>query len=66
MRLLDLVKQEDGERPLLDCVRELAAFLEADVPRRRAHEALVCMLVVVLRHVESDAGFFVTEEELRE
>ena len=64
--LLDLVEEHHGERLAAHGLGELAAFVVADVARRRADEARHRVLLHVLRHVELDHRALVTEQELGE
>ena len=66
VRLLDLVEEHDRVRPPADGLGELAAFLVADVSRRRADEPRHGVALHVLRHVDAHHGVLVVEEELRE
>ena len=52
--LLDLVEEHDGERLAAHGLGELAAFVVADVARRRADEPRHRVLLHVLGHVELD------------
>ena len=64
MRLLDFVEQDDRIRRTLDALGELAAFLVADVSRRRADQLRDRMLLHELRHIEADERLLAAEEEL--
>ena len=60
--LLDLVEEHDGVGLAPHGFGELAAFLVADVARRRADEARHGVLLHVLAHVDADHVVFVVEE----
>src|SRR5262249_52466854 len=64
--LLDLVEQDDAVRAPPNRLRQLAALLVADVPRRGADEPGDGVALLVLRHVEADDRPLVVEHELRE
>ena len=66
MRLLDLVEQDDRVRSPLDPLRELAAFLVADVAGRRADQLGNGVLLHELRHVKPDQGFLAAEQARRQ
>ena len=66
MRLLDLVEEDDGVGPAADGLGQLAAFVVADVARRRADQARDGVLLHVLAHVDADHGVLVVEEEFGE
>ena len=66
MGLLDLVEQDHGIRTPSDLLRQLAAFLEAHVARRRADEPADVVLLHVFAHVDLDERLGVAEHELRE
>ena len=61
MGLLDLVKQHDGVGVAAHLLGQLAAFLVADVARRRADEPRDVELLHVLGHVELHKRFAVAE-----
>ena len=64
--LLDFVEQHDGVGRTLDALGELAAFLVADVSRRRTDELGDGVLLHELRHIEADERLLAAEEELGE
>ena len=64
VRLLDLVEQQHAVRPAPDRLGELAAFLVADVARRRTDQSRDRVLLHVLAHVEADHRALVVEEQL--
>ena len=64
MRLLDFVEEHHRIRPAPDRFAQLAAFLEAHVARRRPDQAGHCVLLHVLRHVDSHHRVLVVEQEL--
>ena len=66
VRLLDLVEEHDGIRAAANGLGELAAFIEADVARRRADEASDGVALHVLAHVDAHHRGLVVEEELGE
>jgi hypothetical protein len=66
MRLLDLVEEDDRVRAPADRLRQLAAFLEADIAGRGADEARDRVPLLVLGHVQPDQRPLVVEHELRE
>ena len=66
MRLLDLVEEQHGVRTPPHRLGELAAFLVAHVPGRRADEPGDRVPLLVLRHVEPDERPLVVEHELGE
>ena len=66
VRLLDLVEQEHRVGTAADRLRELAAFVVADVAGRRSDEARDGVLLHVLAHVDADHRLLVVEEELGE
>ena len=66
MRLLHFVEQHHGVRPPADRFRQLARFVVADIPGRRADESRDGVFLQVLRHVDPDQSPFVIEEELGE
>ena len=66
MRLLDLVEQHHREWLLANCVGELTANVVTHVPRWRADQPLVRVFGAELRHVETDVGALVAEEQARD
>ncbi len=66
VRLLDLVEQDDLVRPAANRLGERAAFLVADVARRRADQPRDRVLLHVLAHVDADERRLVVEQEARE
>ena len=66
MGLLDFVEQHHRVRPAADRFGKLAAFLVADVARRRSDQAAGGELLHVLRHVDLDERLGVAEHELGE
>ena len=66
VRLLDLVEQDDRVRTTPDGLRELTAFVVADVSGRRADQASHRVALLVLRHVDADERTLVVEQEPRE
>ena len=66
MRFLDFVEQHHGIRTAPHGFRQLAAFVVADVARRRAHQARNGVLFLILRHVDADQRALVVEQELRQ
>ena len=66
VRLLDLVEEDDRVRLAAHGLGELAAFVVADVARRRADEPGHGVLLHVLRHVDLDHRVLVAEQELGE
>src|SRR4051794_31204017 len=65
VRLLDLVEEDHRVRPAAYRLRELAAFLVADVTGRRADQPRDRVPLLVLAHVEPDHCAVVVEHELR-
>ena len=61
MRLLDFVEEHDRIGLAPDLLGELAAFLVADIARRRADQARDVELLHVLAHVELDERLGVAE-----
>ena len=66
MCLLDLVEEHDGVRATADGFGELAAFVKADVARRRADETRDGVALHILTHVDAHHRGLVVEEELSE
>ena len=66
MRLLDFVEQHHGIRSPPYGFRELAAFVVADISRRRADQPGHRVLLLVLRHIDANHRVLVVEQELRE
>ena len=64
VRLLDLIEQQHRIRPATHGFRQVAAFLVADVARRRADETRDRVLLHELGHVDADHRLFGIEEEL--
>ncbi len=64
MRLLDFIEQHDRIRPTTNGFGQLAAFVVADISRRRADQASDCVFFHVLAHVDADHGLLVIEQEL--
>ena len=64
--LLDLVEEDHAERFAAHGFRELAAFVVADVSRRRTDEARDRMLLAIFRHVDADQRLLIVEEILGE
>ena len=62
MRLLDLVEQDDLIGPAPHRFGERAAFVVADIARRRADQARDRVLLHVLGHVDADQRVFVVEQ----
>ena len=62
MRLLDLVEQHDLIGPPPHRFGERAAFVIADIARRRADQARDRMLLHVFRHVDADQRVLVVEQ----
>ncbi len=62
VRLVDLVEQQDTERPLSHRRSELPTLLVAHIARRRAQQPLVAVLLTVLAHVEPNEGIVGAEE----
>ena len=65
MRLLDLVEQHDLIGPPPHRFGQRAAFLIADIARRRADQPRDRMLLHVLRHVDADERRLVVEQDIR-
>src|ERR1700722_7243873 len=63
MRLFDFIEQHDGIRTPSDSFGQLAAFVEADVARRRADETSDGVFLHVLGHVNADHGLLVVKEK---
>ena len=66
MRLLDLVEQYHPVGAAADRLGQLAAFLEADVARRRADQSGDGVLFLVFAHVQAHHRVLVVEEETRQ
>ena len=64
VRLLYLVKEDNGKRLLAYGIRELAALLVADIARRRTDETRCRVLLHVLGHVESNDRFLRAKHRL--
>ena len=64
MGLLDLVEQDHAVGPAMDRFGQDAAFLIADVARRRADHAGDRVLLHELAHVDPHEGRLVVEEKL--
>ena len=64
MRLFDFVEEDDRVGTAAHGLGQLAAFVVADVARRRADEASHGVLLHVLAHVDAHHGLLVVEEEL--
>ncbi len=64
MRLLDLVEKHDLIGPAADRFRERAAFLIADIARRRADQTRDRVLFHIFRHVETADRLIVVEKEI--
>ena len=62
--LLDLIEQYDGVGVLTNLVDQQTALLIADVSRRCTVEQCHGVLFLVLRHVETQHGCLVVEEEI--
>ena len=62
--LLYLVQQDAGVGLAPDGLRQLAAFLIADIARRRSHQAGDGELLHILRHIQPDEGILTAEHEL--
>ena len=65
MGLLDLVEQDHRVGPAAHRFGELAAFVIADVSRRRADETRNAVLLAVLAHVDAHHRALVVEEVRR-
>jgi len=63
MRLFDLVEEHHRIGTTAHTLGQLTAFLVAHVTRGRTHQAGGVVLFHVLRHVDLDQGFLVTEHE---
>ena len=66
VRLLDLVKQHDGVRPMANLLGQLPAFLVTNVPWRSANETRDIVLLHVFAHVYLDERVLLAEHELRQ
>ena len=66
MRLLDLVEQDDLIGPAPHRLGQHAAFLIADIARRRADQPGDAVLLHELGHVDADHGVGVVEQEIGE
>ena len=66
MRLLDLVEEHDLIGPAPHRLGQRAAFLIADIARRRADQAGDRMLLHVFRHVDAHQRVLVVEQEVGE
>src|SRR5207245_4609910 len=64
VRLLDLVKENHAVGPAAHRLGELAAFLIANVARRRTDEPGDRVLFHVLRHVDTHHGLLVVELQI--
>src|SRR5919198_1523820 len=62
----DLVEEHHRIRPTADTLRELAAFVVADVPWRGTDQARHRKTLHVFRHVDADQRVLIAEEELRQ
>src|SRR3989338_3189462 len=65
MRLLYLIEQNNGVWAVTHKFREPAAFVVADITRRRADHLRDGMLLHVFRHVHADERLLAVEEEFR-
>src|SRR5262249_41461679 len=66
MSLLDLVEKHDRVRPAPDRLGEPAAFLVADIARRRPNQAGNVVPLAEFAHVEANHRGFAVKEKLRE
>ena len=66
MRLLDLIEEDDAVGASADRLGELAAFLIADIARRRSDQSGDRVLLHVLGHIDADHRLLVIEQELRQ
>src|SRR3989338_10463073 len=66
VRFFYLVEEDDGVGAVPHELREAAAFVVADVARRRADHLRDRVLLRVLRHVNADQGLIGVEHEFRE
>ena len=66
MRLFDLVEQDDRVRLPPDSLRKLAAFIVADISRRRADQPADGMPFLVFAHVDPGHHVLVVEQILRQ
>src|SRR5207248_5527062 len=64
--LLDLIEQNYRIWTATHCFSQLTAFVVAHVPRRSSDQAGNCVLLHVLRHIDSDHVVLVIEEKLGE
>src|SRR6185295_11809492 len=63
MRFFYLIKEHNGIRSPSHSFRKLSAFLIADVPWRRTNHSRDCVLLHVLRHVQSHHGAFIVKKK---
>ena len=66
MSLFDLVEQHHGERLAAHLFGELAAFLVADVSRRRTEESRSRVLLGELGHIHANQRVLIVEQEFGE
>src|SRR6195256_39104 len=66
MRLFDFVEQHDRIRPPANGFGELPSFLEPDVSRRGSDQTRDCVLLHVLRHVDTHHRLIIVEQKLRQ
>ena len=62
VRFLDFIEQHHGVRTASHSFRELTAFVEADIARRRTDQLADRMALHELRHVEADHRLLTAEE----
>ena len=61
VRLFDFVEEHDAVRAAADGFAQLAAFLVADISRRRADQPGDRVLLHVFAHVDADHGVFIVK-----
>ena len=66
MGLFHLIEQDDLVGPATHGLGENAAFLIADIARRRAEQAGDRVLLQVFRHVDAEKRAFIVEHEFRQ
>ncbi len=63
VRFLDLIEQHHAVWAAADCFRQLAAFLIADIARRRAKQTADRVLLAVFGHIDAHQRVLIVEHE---